>query len=79
MTKSKYIIVDENGIELPVIFNPILNHKTIAGSQRVVAAGFCLPSSSDGKYKTWGASVSLGLASRPQDASILNDFLAYDT
>ncbi len=35
----KYVIVEELGIELPIIFNEILDHSSVARDRKVVSAG----------------------------------------
>jgi len=74
--RVKYIIVESMEIETPVVFNELIQHKTIAGFQRVVGAGFCYVSIDSGKWVCFGESVSLGVKSREKnDADILNHFI----
>ncbi len=69
--KSKYLIVDDRGCELPIIFNPIIDHAKVAkGFFKVISAGFCRKNASG--YAAWGGSVTLGIQNRLQDAEILN-------
>jgi hypothetical protein len=61
----KYIIVDNEGIELPIIFNEIMNHKDIAGDKEVISAGFCrFIKYGDVDVSCWGKSISLKKESR---------------
>ena len=76
--KSKYIIIDRDGLEYPIVFNPILGHDSfISFNIKAVSAGFC-QLGEDGKWVAWGKSVALKLNSRPEDEKILNTFLEID-
>jgi hypothetical protein len=73
--KSKYIIIESDGIEVPLIFSRFLLHEDIlavVGKNAVLAAGFCELNGS-GNWIVGGQSVSLELCTRPQDAEILNE------
>jgi hypothetical protein len=72
--KSKYLIVESLGLELPIVFNYILDHDKVAAGMTVVAAGFC-SRGQDGKFSVWGRSVGLKVGSRPEDVEILNNLL----
>lgn len=37
----KYVVVEEMGIEVPIIFSELQKHTDIAGNKKVIAAGFC--------------------------------------
>ena len=76
--KSKYVIVEIAALELPIVFNPLFDHAEIAGSHKVVSAGFCHVCENTGNYSVWGKSVSLKLESRPEDADILDNWLEKD-
>ena len=79
--KSKYIIIDEMGLELPIVFSHVIDHKTVAnGFCKVVSAGFCSTDMYEGYYDSvWGESVGLKIKSRgEQDKEILNLFLERD-
>lgn len=78
MANSKYIIISSYGIELPIVFSPILGHNQVAYQPKPVSAGFC-KRNNDGTYSVWGKSTSLGIGSRPEDAEILKSRLEYDT
>lgn len=69
--KAKYLIILSRGLELPVVFNPIIDHSQMAGNATVVSAGFC-SKGDNGQFSTWGGSVSLKMQSREGDADILN-------
>ena len=72
--KSKYIIIKHGGIEIPLVFSPLLLHKDVAGKRTVKSAGFC-GLNAIGKWIAGGKSASLELSARPQDAEILNAHL----
>lgn len=72
----KYIIVDHNGIELPIVFNDkIMRHDEVyPRNQEIVSAGFCRHTNN--AWWCWGQSVSLNKMSRfADDAAILQRFL----
>ena len=77
--KAKYVIVESAGLELPIVFNPILSHDFVLGSflsRSILAAGFC--ELIDGKWSCYGESESLKRCSGPRDAEILNKNLQID-
>ena len=81
----KYLMYEMKGSMLPVIFAPMLVHKDVAEfmshylrrkymlESTLVSAGFYNLNSG----KTYGESESLDLQSRPEDADILLDQLAF--
>lgn len=80
-SKTKYIIVDNHGVELPVIFSELMVHQEVAhalgySDAQVLGAGFCEVGGNDdgtADYNCFGESVSLRVMSRRrQDAEILN-------
>ena len=78
MKHSKYIIFVVEGIETPVLFNPIIRHKDmIIAHWKPVSAGFCYRKD-DGNFHVWGRSESFGIPARPADNDILNNFIEYD-
>ena len=73
--KSKYIIIDMEGTEVPVIFSCFLQHGEVAAMKYPVrSAGFC-ELDATGKWIVGGESLSLKLRAGQQDAKILNDHL----
>lgn len=67
----KYLIVTH--LELPIVFNAILDHKSVAGDMKVVSAGFCrLHDDLNKSASAWGESVTLGVKSREEDVAILS-------
>ena len=76
--KSKYIIVEMDGMEVPIIFSPFLSHEdaVMAGKNKIQSAGYCEPDAS-GKWIVSGQSVTLKLNARPLDAEILNAQLGF--
>ena len=71
----KYIIVEDGGTELPIMFNPILSHKQVAGGAKVVGAGEVglYPTAERINVSCWGKSVTLGVESRGEDDAKLID------
>jgi hypothetical protein len=69
----KYIIVQNNGLEMAIVFNAILSHVQVAGNMKVVAAGECyLPDElNPNLVSVWGGSVTLGIDSRQEDAAVI--------
>lgn len=80
--EPKYVIVEERGHEMAIVFNRILDHTQVVGPMmRVVAAGFvCIGETGDVAVR--GESVKLELAqrnnpnikgfkSRPEDAFLI--------
>ena len=72
--KSKFIIIEHAGTEVPLVFSPLLLHETVAENHNVTSAGFC-GLDADGKWVVGGKSSSLKLNARPQDSKILNAHL----
>lgn len=59
----KYIVVEDiMGNEVIAVFEPFLLHKDLAQNQKVLGAGFVSLST----MTCYGASVSLGVKSRPE-------------
>ena len=79
MRNSKYVIFGKSGLEMPVVFSPLITHSdvSISGADEVIAAGFCEKDEA-GQYYVWGESLTLKKKSRPQDAEIINRYLAYE-
>jgi hypothetical protein len=69
----KYIIIDLQGIPTPIIFSTMLQHNQVAGSHKVISAGFVFKHSETHQYVAYGKSVGLNVASRKEDDAILND------
>ena len=76
----KYIIVDWNGLEVPLIFPCFWKHDDFArnywGMGPVVSAGF-LKQDDCGNLYTTGRSDSLGVKSRPEDLEIITRQLTF--
>jgi hypothetical protein len=75
--KSKYVIIQRHGMEVPLVFSEFLMHEEVAGKNTVQSAGFC-ELDATGKWVASGHSVSLKLSARPRDAEILNSHLPMD-
>jgi hypothetical protein len=78
----KYVIVDVEGLELPIIFPDIINHSQfkgwcpvsagevqLYGAQGPLESTCCCENAID--VSAFGGSTSLNLKSRPQDAEII--------
>jgi hypothetical protein len=92
MEAPKYIVVKMfsglSTFDIPIIFPAIIGHNDMAQAlgykpEKVLAAGFVMLSPK--KYSdsvvnvaTYGKSVSLGVESRPEDASLIRKALALD-
>lgn len=75
----KYVIVSNLGCELPIIFHDIIDHVTVVGEQRVVAAGFVVIGKDD--VECYGSSMTLRRLNEPcnsrgkEDADIIKQML----
>lgn len=70
----KYVIINEIGLELPVLCDPIIDHSSIVYQKKVVAAGFfSLRTNGISVAVTcWGESRILNAKSRgEEDAEII--------
>lgn len=69
---NKYVItMAGGGIETPTLLAPWKQHSDVVKpGEKVISAGFYKPMVVDGiiRVKVWGGSVSLGVASRDEDA-----------
>ena len=72
--KSKYVIIEHDGMDAAVVFSPVLLHQDVVGNCKVKSAGFC-KLDDRGNWVTFGTSVSLSCAAKPQDAAILKELL----
>lgn len=74
--KAKYVIVQHQGLQVPVLFPELMGgveHREAAKIGHPVSAGFC--ESVNGAWSAWGESAGLGLRSRQtHDAEILRRF-----
>jgi SLT domain-containing protein len=70
----KYVIVEYYGHEMPFVFPDLPNHSDVARSLggKVTGAGFCFYNEKDSEWNVYGKSTSTGLASKPEDAELLN-------
>lgn len=73
MENPKYVIVEEYGLECPIIFSSLLNHSDVVNHLKnfkgckVVSAGTCTPRCIKGDktgWGCWGNSVTLDIKSR---------------
>lgn len=77
--KAKYIVVEQNTLEMPFVFSELSQHADVARAVggRVVGAGFCFISNN--RYACWGESISCRVKSRYEvDEKILNKLLGCD-
>ena len=83
MENPKYVIVEDMGLELPIVFSPILSHFDVVNHLKnfkgckVVSAGECTPRCLKGDntrtWGCWGQSVTLKIKSRNEiDEEILD-------
>lgn len=89
----KYIIIEDDGIEVPIIFSELLKHIDVKGQRKVISAGFCQidvktilgedPNGSEDKsvlsVNCGGKSVGLGVKSRAEDAELIKKHLNFRT
>lgn len=78
MKVSKYLIIEDRGLEQPVVFSPLFTHDQFGLGKHVVSGGFCYRKD-DGTFGVHGKSMSLKVESRRADIEILNRFLEYET
>lgn len=75
----KYIIVENGGLEMPIIFNETFNHSFIAEPHRkVVSAGFVILTR-DGQVSAYGKSTTLGIDSRETDSELIKREILSET
>ena len=78
MMDWKYIIIEHEGMEVPILFPPIIYHETARPvNANVVAAGFCRIVD-DGHIVVRGGSRGLGAESRAEDADIIQHALSFE-
>lgn len=80
MLHSKYVIIDNGYVDVPVIFGPLLQHADVARALNgtVLSAGF-VRIDQDGKVEAYGDSFSLKIGSREEDTAIIQKMLTYGT
>ena len=72
----KYVILRTDAIEdVPVVFPEMADHSSVAHGKTVVSAGFISVNWETLRATAYGKSVSLGVASRPEDSRILTKLL----
>ena len=71
----KYIIIKNQGVEVPIMFPDIVQHNTFADMNPISAGKFGIGNFDIGTFnvdwKVYGESTSLKLQSRPEDADII--------
>ena len=77
----KYIVLDQGGIEQPIVFSEAMTHKNVADGffSPVVSAGFCyIYSERDSvEVSVWGRSESLNINGRREDANLIRRAIAF--
>lgn len=76
----KYVIVEDMGIEVPIMFPDLVQHDKFIHMKPISAAKFFIAvDSKDNKvYTTYGESTSLKLKSRPEDADIIKHAFEFE-
>ncbi len=80
LDKMKYIVIEKDGNEVPIMFSTFVEHSFIAGCIKerypgipIIAAGFCTVNLAATKMNCYGNSISLDITSRPkQDPTLFN-------
>ena len=65
---AKYVIFDDGGSDMPIIFPNHVNHSSVAmmfGSWKPISAGF-VTIDGFGEVRAYGKSTSLGIDSQPE-------------
>ena len=86
MEHGKYIIKEVNGIEVAIVFDPLISHCNIGTCKEdrgeTISAGFfgasAAPTDEDDKeisVGVWGKSVTLDMKSREEDAALIKKVL----
>ena len=65
---AKYVVIDNCGIEVPIVLPPELEHRCALSIGEPVSAGWCDP---DAGWVVFGESASLHLAARPETDALL--------
>ena len=84
----KYVIIKDQGIEVPIMFPDIVQHNAFADKEPISAGKFRIEidtkhtTETKNKdqiiYETYGESTSLKLKSRPEDASIIQHAFEFE-
>jgi hypothetical protein len=86
MEYGKYIINEIRGIEVAIMFNPLISHDAIGTCHgdrgKTISAGFfgasAAPTDEDSRaisVSVWGKSVTLKMDSRPEDEELIKKVL----
>lgn len=77
----KYIVINDGGLEIPIIFPSLLQHKTVAGEKEVVSAGelslFADINGVSVRASVWGKSVGLNVCSRQKDINLIEKMMGH--
>jgi hypothetical protein len=75
----KYLIVEEKGLHVPIIFHPVFEHIAIAGDMKVISGGFCRVingrQQSNIRVDVWGESVGCKVHAMSSDEELLEKWL----
>jgi len=79
MKGFKYIMVEQNELDCPVLFPPWIEHDNMALKFRgkVLSAGF-VAQNDLGEIYTHGKSTSLKVSSRPEDTEIIQKLFKWE-
>ena len=81
MHQGKYVIIDVDGLEMPIACSELMQHYQLVSPNidNVVGAGF-FQVNNEGRYVCWGRSISLKVDSRGEkDEEVMNRLLGgYD-
>lgn len=75
----KYIVVEQNGIKIPILFDDTLSHDCFKSifNDDIVSAGFFNADVKNGKIvvATFGRSISMKMESQAKDTTLIEKFL----
>jgi hypothetical protein len=63
--KAKYVVVEQNMLELGIVFNKIFNHSDFKHLGKILGAGMVIINDEE-NVVCYGTSVTLGIASRKE-------------
>jgi len=78
----KYVIINKNGYDYPIIFPVTLDHSTFKDNKIIsagfvdITAGFTVDDPSKIECVTYGKSVTLNVNSRQEDDAIISNMIA---
>ena len=72
----KYVIIEKNFAEVPIIFPDMIPHDFFSNLKPISAGKMRVGKNNE--YFAWGASHSLQLKSRPEDAEIIKHAFEFE-